>query len=382
MAENDFRLSGGMGIDPDPIDPHQQVMHQGIGFPLRPVDNVLPDNFPVIPDGLIAEGLFMQWMGNWQQGIYYPKGSYVRSGTYTAIANKLTLDSPAPQNIGDPAYVLPDPWVNASTASNVSVVSCNHAYLFNTTGYVQRLRIHVPAVGDDIKYRLVIVDVTIPGAPVTTTIENPNVEAGVWSVIALANSGVAPGSNVIISLESLNSSATTDIDGGWTYQGATQTGAPQPQNWTIDNQRTTFRIDKTDLDGTDRSTELENVLPESIISVVETATPGLNSQYIVTGVIDSGTYMDYAVILQNETGGGPTAGAVTTVEIDVPVPLATQYDEEANALPGVAPTWAAIATSLEYDGQDAGAPDTTMYGIDIEFQEAVVSPDWDLITTL
>ena len=229
MAENDFRLAGGMGIDPDPIAPNQQVMHQGIGFPLRPVDNVPATDSPTIPDGLVADGLFMQWMGDWQQGVYYPKGSYVRSGTYTSVANKLTLDPPAPQTIGDPAYVLPDPWVNASTASNVSVVDCTHAYLFSETGYIQRVRVHVPAVGPNINYRLVIVDVTIPGAPITTTVENPNVSAGVWSTIALTNSPVGPGSNLLIRLESLNSSATTDIDGGWTYQGPTQAGATLPQ---------------------------------------------------------------------------------------------------------------------------------------------------------
>ena len=62
--------------------------------------------------------------------------------------------------------------------------------------------------------------------------------------------------------------------------------------WTVDNQQTTFRINKFDLDSTDRSTELEGVLPESTISAVDTTNPGNNVNYRVSSVIDQGTYMN------------------------------------------------------------------------------------------
>ena len=75
MSNNNWRLSGGLGIDPNPIDPNQEVMTQGLGMPLRPIDNVPLDNSPPLADGLVAEGLFMQWSGNWSDGKYYPKGS-------------------------------------------------------------------------------------------------------------------------------------------------------------------------------------------------------------------------------------------------------------------------------------------------------------------
>ena len=377
MANNDWRLSGGLGIE-EPLAPNQPVMLQGIGFPLRPIDNVPQTDTPTIPDGVVAEGLFIQWMGNWQEGLYYPKGAQVRDQDFLLIANKLTFGPAAPLNDGDPS------WSVAAFApidnSNVSTIVCGHAYTITESGWIKALRVWVPALPDaNIAYRMLVVVKDLEDQLESTTVNITPTAIDEWQLIALINTTITAGYEVLVSLESLNSGASTDIDGGWTYQGPSNSGVvPNLQSWTIDNGRSSFRIDKTDLDGTDRSTELEGVIPESEILVVETATTALTGTYRVTGVIDSGTYMSYAVVLINETGGGPRAGQVTNVEIDVPIPLATEYSEDTGTWPAGDPSWATVESFLEFDGVDQGVA-TSAFGVDIEFQPATVSPDWDIV---
>ena len=378
MAGNKFRIGAGLGIDPDPPRADQQVLLQGIGFPLRPIDNVPDTDSPDVSD-IVAQGLFMSWMGNWNEGKYYPKGSYVRDGLTTAVANKLTLDKPAPVPTGTPTFSLPDPWVGHTTQSNVSVVASGQTYTITQNGWVKQVRIQVPDIGPNVGYRLVILDITDPANPVSTIIEAPLEVLDGWSVVALLNQGVIIGQVFSLSLEANNSSASTDVDGGWLFQGNTQTGDPVAQAWAIDNQQTTFRIDKTDLDGTDRSTELESVIPESTILVVDTVNSGNNATYRVTAVFDFVTYMDYSVTLQSQAGVIPPL-SVTNVEIDIPVPLATEYDEETGVWGAGDPAWATVEGFLFFDGVNQAVDVGNAYGVDLEFEPAIVSPDWDIIT--
>jgi hypothetical protein len=379
MADNRWRLSGGIGVE-EPIDPNQQYMTQGIGFDLRPVDGVPPANADDIPEGLVAEGLFMQWMGVWTSGQYYPKGAYVRVSTFTSVANKLTLEDPEPHPTGPPEYIMPTPWTTGTTPSNVSVVECIHNITVNEPGWFDAIRMYTPATGPDIQYE-VVVAITKPGqAREATRIANLVGAAGAWTQVALFHTAVTAGTLVELFLTSLNSAAATQIDGDWNYQGPSQTGAPLPESWTVDNQQTNFRINKNDLTGADRSAALEAVIPGSIITVADLVTPALSAVYNVTGVFDNGTYMSYPVVLVLQAGGGPKAGSATSVNIEVPVPLATEYEEETGFFPAGNPTWGTVTTSLSYDDVDQGAPATTGYGIDIQFEPAAVSADWDIVT--
>ena len=370
----------GLEADRDPTSGSiEEVMLQGIGFALRPISTVPLTATPPIDDGVISEGFPMQWMGDWNQGLYYPQGAFVRDGDVTAVANKLTLEKPAP--VTDPAdpesYGLPT--YTPTTESNVSVVVSGNTYTFAQDGWVKELRIWVTDLTATTNYRILIVDLTDPTSPVTTTIEEPVLTADAWKIIALLNKTITAGSVFRISIDALNTGADTNISGGWAYQGPTQAGAPFLQNWTQDNQRTSFRIDKTDLDGTDRSTELEGVIPETSISVVETANVGNTVSYRVATVVDSGTFMTFGVVLQTETGI-ITTGAVCTLDIDIPIALATEYAQELLVW-GTPPSWAtSVEGFLEYDGVDQGVPTTNAYGVDILFEPASVSEDWDIVS--
>ena len=381
-----FRLTGALGVDPDPTNSNvEEVLLQGIGFPLRPISGVPRTITPELPDDVIALGEPVQWMGDWVEGKYYPPGAFTRDGNWTAIANTLTLEKPAPvPDLADPATTgLADPWAGVGTQSDVSQISGGQVYTFSKNGWIKELKCWVPELTANTSYRIVIVktDVNDPDNPITSTLYHPELSAGGWQIVSLPNSIVLAGDKIAIFLESLNSSASTNISGGWTYGGLTLPPlAPPARSWVHDNQRINFRIDKVDLDGTDRSTELEGVIPDSIISVVQTDNVANAISYRVKNITDSGTFMDYEVVLQSETGV-IDIDATCTLDIDIPIALATQYGEEVGGWSAM-PNWASsVEGFLKYDGVDQGAAVTTAYGVDLLFEPADVSADWDLITT-
>ena len=91
MSNTKWRFSGGLG-EPEVVN---QVMTQGLGFPLRPVDGT-PSGLVDFDDYEIAEGLFLQWCGPYQAGLLYPVGSVVTDSGWTMIANVTTVTKPAP----------------------------------------------------------------------------------------------------------------------------------------------------------------------------------------------------------------------------------------------------------------------------------------------
>lgn len=382
-SNNDWRIAGALGLETEPTDPStQEVMTQGLGFPLRPVGGVPAKQAPDASE-IVALGTPMQWMGNWAGGKYYPQGAFVRDGDWTAIANKLTLDKPAPIPSAVASYSLDwtTPGPPPTVENNTSVVVGGQTYTFAESGWIKELRIWISVLTDDTNYRIIIINETDPERPVSTVIEEPVLVENDWTTISLLDMLVPAGTVLRMYVDALNSATETNITGSWNFEGPTNAGvAPAAQSWTRDNQRTNLRIDKTDLDGTDRSAALESVIPNSLIRMAETDSVGNASSYRVNTVTDQSTYMEYTVTLVAQSGGDVTAGAVTTVNIDVPIPVATEYVEELLVW-GTPPTWAtSVEGFLLFNGVDQAVPTTNAYGVDILFEPAEISLDWDIVS--
>lgn len=379
---NDFRIAGALGLEParDPTDPAiQEVLTQGVGMPLRPISGTPFTTTPDLGEGVVVEGIPMQWMGAWQEGKYYAPGAFVRDGNWSLVANKLTLDPAAPQpDPADPeSYGLPS--YSPTTQDNTSVVVSGQVYTFNQGGWIKELRVWVTELTSTTNYRIIVADITNPEAPVTTVIEEPILAENAWKVVSLQNQIIQAGTVLVVSIDALNSGADTNISGGWRFNGFSQTGAPLAQSWTIDNQRSSYRVSKTDLDGGDRSTELEGVIEGSLVTLVDTENVGNTMGLRVSSVTDSGAYMTYGVTLQSETGVWVN-GVVTTTDIDVPIALPTEYAEELLVW-GSLPSWASsVEGFLEFNGVDQAVPVTNAYGVDILFEPASVSEDWDIVS--
>ena len=376
MSDTKWRISGGLGV-PEVVN---QVMTQGLGFPLRPVDGTpATGSGEDIENTPIAEGMFMQWMGSYQAGLLYPVGSVVTDTGWTMIANVPTVTKPAPVPTGSPTFALPDTPAFA-TLSNLSVIYSGHEYEFLESGWLKTLRVWVPALSATTNYRIVAADITNPADVVTQVIYDPVLAAGEWKNVSLLNSLIVAGTKLLVYVDALDSGSDSQVTGGWTFGGSSGNATiPATSQWTKDNQNQTVRIDKTDLDLGDRSSELLGITPGSEIQFVQTSDAARSFIYRTEGpVIDGGTYVEYPVTLIN-TGplGGVLSGETSTMTATIPVAQTTDY---VSAAGNPAPSWATVTPYLAFDGVDQGASGAS-FGVDIEFEPAIVNDEWDIMAT-
>jgi len=97
----------------------------------------------------------------------------------------------------------------------------------------------------------------------------------------------------------------------------------------------------------------------------------------VTTVTPQTGYTTYNVTILNNNNA-VRDGRTCTVNIDVPITQPTRYNYIAGYFAAQA-AFADVTTNLFYGGIDQTAPVTNAYGINIIFQHASVSPDWDLV---
>lgn len=325
-------------------------------------------------------------MGNgnvWQEGASYPliNTQVFDSGWLgiNLIANP--TERPAPQADGDPETSIPS--LTWNFENETAVLQAQHLYIFQETGWFQKVLVYVPEISATTTYRVFLRDETDPD-PSKWIIEQatiPVTASNQWVEVATGSHIVVIGTKIRIALISYNESGETNVTGGWTAGGSSNS-VPATSSWNRSSNNRIVRIDKTDLDTTDRSTELLGALPESTIQFSETLDTTKSISFIVLDTpIDGGTYIEYSVNrLQVGTGGEPTVGQASTLNLDIPIPLPTQYVVQPDYWTLNQPDFATITTVLEADGVDQVKPTTDAYGIDILFQKAYVSDQWLLVS--
>ena len=381
MSDENFRLSGGTTapLTPDDITTSGvQVMTQGIGYPLRPVSNAPPAGTGGnVNSETVAIGSFMQFLPQgWEAGKAHPKGSTLANGEWTMVANKLTLDSPYPVPGGDQEFGT-EPWTPA-TASDLSVVYSGHLYTINGPVWARKINVWVPLLTTDTNYRIVIVTQAPGKDPVTDVIDDPILTVA-WKTVALSNKLLVTGTTVLVYIDALNSGASNQVTGGWSYSGQDNVAAPVIGGWNQNNARTIVRINKTDLDSTDRTAELLGITLNSTLQFADTSNVNAFDLYRVTAdpPVDQGTYIEYQVVLQEEGEGGVPIG-VTTLTATIPIAQATEFSQEVGAVPTYTVPVTAIGF-LQFGGVDQ-VGDANKYGIDVEFESVDASQDWDVLS--
>lgn len=378
-SNNLWRIAGALGV---PVDPTQgggqeEVMTQGLGFPLRPIANVPPPDFDDVTDQ-VAEGVFMQFhTEGWEQGKFYTAGSTLTNGIFTMVANKLTLADPFPVPDGNPTFTLPA--FAPSAEVNTSVIYSGHTWTFTENVLIKSFRVWVPTLSLNSHYRMIVVT-TFPGAsPQTEVIEEPVLAAGEWTVIALLNRLVPAGTTVLAFVDAYESNVGVPLVSPWdrNSDGAT---APTTGGYMTTADRLQFRIDKTDSNGVDREAGLATIGINASIIITEQDQSSRNESFITNSVAqDMGTYFLWDVSKTGQGAGGqPRANRLSTVVLDTPTVIATGYAEE---LAGLAdPAWATVVPFLEFDGVDQSPASDTAFGIDVEAEITVFSPDWDVFS--
>ena len=310
---------------------------------------------------------------------YYPQ-QWVTNQAYIAICNTVTTDYAFPVEVGELTSLYPEnpPWTEQSANAQVRA---GVEVKFLVTGEARILQVWIPEVTADTHYTLVLINDpnNNPNAvPLRIPLLNGDLTADEWHTVSIGNQLYLAGSEVLIFLESQNFGSTTTVTGGWNFNGQSNNAAPATNGWNHNNSKTLLRIDKTDLDSTDRTSELLGMVPGTSIQFVETASPANSHTYTTTGVAtDQGTFIGFPVVV-TQLQGDLNSGVVTTMTGDVPVAQATKYVEEADKFLAANPD-AEFKSFLQFDDVDQAAPDTTGYGINMNWIQLDQSPNWNLI---
>lgn len=322
----------------------------------------------------------MKWRNLYAPGQYY-QHDVVRDGEWTMVANKDTTDRPAPQPTGVQSWTIPDSPAWATNSFLGTVYSGQRYQFVSAGGWWQGIRVWIPNTAAAVRYRVVMIDNTNPDFPVSTVanLDNATLTANQWNIIGFGEKLVPVGSDIIVYLDSLNSGGDTLVTGGWAYAGTDNALGPAAQSWNRRTQQDIIRIDKTDLDSTDRTTELLSMIVGTNIQMVQTDNNLAYYTYqVTTPPVDLGTYIEYGVVL---TDAGADIGVLspTTMTATVPVAQSTDYVQlnshwNPQPFPGIA-----VTGFLQHDGVDQPGNDDNAFGIDILLTEASVSPDWDLL---
>jgi hypothetical protein len=323
-----------------------------------------------------ALDLRAKWVFPWVQATYDDR-TMTRVNEYLMISNKETDDYPAPRPIGSADFLMD--LAVFGTQTDTSIIYSGHKYIFNTGGWVSDLRVYPASIGSTITYRVVIIDNTDPANPIFETIDNPILTPNQWNVLSSNSIIVVPGTELIIYLAALNSGSDSQVTGGWTNGGSSNVNPPANQSWNYSNNNAIVRIDKTDLDSVDRSVELAGIVAGSELQFVETLTPANFLTFETIGApVDQGSYFEYATFLTG-SGGTLVVSVATTLTATIPVPSPTEYKEDLLFWQANDPAFADVQGFLQFDGVDQGGNADTGFGVDVKFQQAEISPDWDLM---
>ena len=325
-------------------------------------------------DGL---GERMRWRGRYIPGEAYLPNDFAYENGVEGVCNTETTDGPGLYPVGDLSDNLPAQ-ESLANLSHVGLVASGHEYTMLKNGRLSRLEVYVPDVAPDIDYTLYIVNLSDPANPEVSAQALPPLAPDSWNTVVVTNSLVLAGQTFWVILEALNSGTNTQVTGGWTYTGTSQGAGPATQGWNRDNQHTTLRIDKTDLDSTDRTSELLGFIAGTDIQFIETADPNNYAVYRVLGApSDEGSYVQYTVN-RSEFGGGFTSNDTTTMTATIPVPSATEYSVDTDYwITNPSPDWATVTGHLELSGVEQPNDFEDLYGINVTFQELTGSDDWD-----
>lgn len=341
------------------------------------------------------DGDYMDWQGDWFPGDYFPQ-QVVRDGEWTMVANKPTSDRPAPQRVGATETAYPtDPaaWATPATAL-VTFLGTATQFTFTESGWVDSLRAYIPQVSPTLRYVMAWFDATDPDRVIQVSSSVTPTEVG-WLEMGVAQRIVLAGTKWVVALYVQQTAGEFEHSYPWLYDGRENIPAdPGAGLFTRDNGNTSFAVSTLDDNGTDRSAALATMLPGDVVTIGD-------SEWTVQvlSVTDNGTWFN--VTCSTLAGGlpatDPTVRTIRWTEVAAqPTPyvqatdwwLSNQptfadvkglYSEE--PLTGTDTLETALANLVQaITQQQLAVEDDNGYGVDILFQEADVSDDWDLVS--
>jgi hypothetical protein len=384
MSNTDWRISGAVTDDftvEQLRDSRVQTLSQGIGYNLRPVSNVpLEDTGGIINEETIATGLFMTWIGDWQEGKYHPRGSVCAGEGWQMIANKLTLEYPFPTPAGNNEFALAG-WTPVAQ-SNLSVVFSGHKYVLNEPVWIRAINIWVTELTADTNYRIVVGTKLPTDDEITfTALEEPVLVENTWVTVTAPNKLYPAGTELLIYIDALNSGSSVSPGGtpaDWGRSADSNNGPALTGQWSTNNLQNVLRINQLTADN--ETINFVGTIPGSTFLFTSTTDGNSFARFVANSseTFDpvAGDY-EWSVALDRVgANGAPAVGQRCLVEIEVPVAAATQYAEQAGSNPAYIGPNVTVTPYLAFNGIDQGATNTS-FGVDLEIESSTVPEDWD-----
>lgn len=379
------------------------------------------DNLLNKPDHVLS------WKGDWKP-IHYDALSLVFDRPFLMAAKTDTCDRAAPQLVngllnpfdisllqaqfqnldnvefqnGDPVEFAVEEWDESSDAS---VVFSGHKYTFTTAGQISLVKVWIPEIGAAITYRLAIIidpDGTDPRYEIYD-IASP--VAGAWNDVSIPNLMAQVGDVVLIYLTAIATASETTSFALLTFEGANCSTYPAVGEWNHQantllrvskySSSTPFKVELgavVDMEvelatGTvvmeidvDIAALLATLTADTLIRFADDATPGNYVEYrIMDDPVDNSSWVGIVGTVVGVGGAGPTPGAVTSIMVTVPTVASVKYVFSADNWLGNQPAYVTVEGYLAYDGVEQVISSDNAYGVEIDFQKALWSSDWDIV---
>lgn len=310
----------------------------------------------------------VEWFNVWTGGTYQ-KNSMVRDGSYTMIANKETSDKPAPVATDEKqwksGFVITPPWQQLSPTAEQVIVG--QRYTWERDGFVYQARFWVVA-NTDYSYEMWLVDnpTTNPSYTLILPEFTPDPsEEDRWLTFPVGENLFLSGRTYDLVMIIRSGSAPTSFAYDWQYER--KNGNPDSGKAWHQSSGDELRIHQNDEGDTNRSSDLDNIDEGSQISA-----GGIT--WDVTSASKSGSVYTFGVLPANRAQENDY-----TISFTYYAPIPIEYDYIPDYYTGDTEVQGLIAV-------DAGYPDgitlnENAYGVDVEFSDAIISDDWDLVAS-
>lgn len=326
---------------------------------------------------------FMRWAGNHVSGAHYRVGDVVSQDKYAMICVNDTFDEASPQDNGASSWGLgTNPaWTQQEVTA---IVGGGHTWTFTEPGWVKSIRIWVEDISEGTEYRIVARNLADPDFPLVGVIEEQNLDIGEWSVLTqfnAINQLIGVGEEYKAVLFAANTAAETIFIHPWNA-GGVGGGDPISGDWNRTGGSNIVRIHNLDDGGIDRSAAMLGSIIGTSINIVNASNPSEFDSYVVLeNPTDEGDHVEWNnIALLQRNGSVALSSALCNIEFRIPVAVPTKYVEVLNNWPTGNPPWADINGSLSIAGVDQPSKEDSAFGIDILFQPAILSPDWEIVS--
>ena len=300
------------------------------------------------------------WGGQWEEGKWYYPYEIVTDGQWTFVCVNPTNDRPAPQAIGSPLNIYnglspTTPVVAKSVRSGVQITNATVGYWINsyevytvTGNYYQVYQVNVH-----------LEHIRIQDFTATST---------GWVAFPVTPILVAPGTDFAL-YQSVNEPDPTPITwtGDWNYTLPNDATDPLTGQVTHANRALSeLRVSKFDTTGADRGAELLALNPGDIVDA-----SGL--RWSIQSIADAGAFV--VIFIAPATQGNQLGVIPFTFETVPATPITTMVDVNywlSNTFPN------ATVNGIQSIDEAPVVVDDNAYGVNIEIQEATVSPNWEL----